>query len=77
MQKVLVSLPDNLAERMRAVIPNRQRSKVLAELLEKEVEKREAALYQCACDVEADEALNKEMADWNATMNDGLENETW
>ena len=77
MQKVLVSLPDNLAERMRAVIPNRQRSKVLSNLLEKEVEKREAALYLCACDVEADEALNKEMADWNATMDDGLENETW
>ncbi len=77
MQKVLVSLPDDLADRMRAVIPNRQRSKVLSNLLEKEIKKREEALYQCACDVEADEALNKEMAHWDATVEDGLEDETW
>lgn len=77
MQKVLVSLPDSLADRMRAVIPNRQRSKVLSNLLEKEIKKREEALYQCACDVEADEALNKEMAHWDATVEDGLEDETW
>jgi hypothetical protein len=77
MQKVLVSLPDSLADRMRAVIPNRQRSKVLSNLLEKEIKKREEALYQCACDVEADEALNKEMAHWVATVEDGLEDETW
>ena len=77
MQKILVSLPDNLADRMRAVIPNRQRSKVLSNLLEKEIKKREEALYQCACDVEADEVLNKEMAHWDATVEDGLEDETW
>ena len=77
MQKVLVSLPDSLADRMRAVIPNRQRSKVLSNLLEKEIKKREEALYQCACDVEADEVLNKEMAHWDATVEDGLEDETW
>ena len=77
MQKVLVSLPDSLADRMRAVIPNRQRSKVLSNLLEKEIKKREEALYQCACDVEADEVLNKEPAHWDATVEDGLEDETW
>ncbi|MEA2116416.1 MAG: hypothetical protein U9P36_13685 [Thermodesulfobacteriota bacterium] len=77
MQKVLISLPDSLADRMRAVIPNRQRSKVLSNLLEKEIKKREEALYQCACDVEADEALNKEMAHWDATVEHGLEDETW
>ena len=77
MQKVLVSLPDSLADRMRAVIPNRQRSKVLSNLLEKEIKKREEALYQCACDVEADEALNREMAHWDATVEDGLKDETW
>ena len=37
----------------------------------------EEALYQCACDVEADEVLNKEMAHWDATVEDGLEDETW
>lgn len=77
MEKVLISLPDNLVRRMRVVIPNRQRSKVVAALLEKEVKQREQALYKCACDVEADEALNTEMAEWDITSGDGLTNETW
>jgi metal-responsive CopG/Arc/MetJ family transcriptional regulator len=41
MEKVLISLPDDLVRRMRVVIPNRQRSKVVAALLEKEVEQRD------------------------------------
>ena len=77
MEKVLVSLPDDLARRMRVVIPNRQRSKVVAALLEKEIEQREQALYRCACDVEADEALNTEMVEWEVTSSDGITNETW
>ena len=77
MEKVLVSLPDDLARRMLVVIPNRQRSKVVAALLEKEIEQREQALYRCACDVEADEALNTEMAEWEVTSSDGITNETW
>ncbi|RUM40008.1 MAG: hypothetical protein DSY80_10950 [Desulfocapsa sp.] len=77
MEKVLVSLPDDLARRMRVVIPPRQRSKVVAALLQKEVEQREQALYRCACKVEADEDLNREMAEWEPTISDGLTNETW
>ena len=77
MQKVLVSLPDDLVARMRVVIPNRQRSKIVAKILEKEVKKREEKLYKCACKVEADEALNKEIADWTTTVGDGIEPETW
>jgi len=77
MEKILVSLPDDLVRRMRIVIPNRQRSKVVAGLLEKEVKLRELALYNCACEVEADELLNEEMAEWEITIEDGLNNETW
>jgi len=77
MEKVLVSLPDKLAGRMRVVIPNRQRSKVIAALLEEEVKKREEALYKCACEVEADDALNREMDEWAVTSGDGITNETW
>ena len=77
MQKVLISLPDTLANRMKAVIPPRQRSKVLAELLEDEIKRREQGLYQCALAVEKDEALNKEMEDWNTTVGDGIDAETW
>lgn len=72
MQKVLFSLPDSLVSRMRASIPPKQRSKVVAHLLEQELEKREQALYQCALEVEADEVLREEMKDWETTLGDGI-----
>ena len=77
MQKVLVSLPDELAARMRATIPPRQRSKVLSKMLEDEIKRRESALYECALKVEADQSLNEEMDDWNTTVGDGIDAETW
>lgn len=77
MQKILISLPDDLAIRMKRIMPVRQRSKIIADLLEVEVRKREQALYQCACDVEADQGLNNEMADWEVTTGDGIESESW
>ena len=77
MQKILIALPDDLVDRMRTVIPNRQRSKVIAQLLEFEVKKREKELYNCACEVEADAELNKEMSDWETTIGDQIEPETW
>jgi hypothetical protein len=76
MQKVLFSLPDDLVARMRASIPPKQRSKVVAYLLE-EIKRHEQALYQCALEVEADEALQEEMKDWDATLGDGIEDESW
>ncbi|MDN5871096.1 MAG: hypothetical protein L0H73_10325 [Nitrococcus sp.] len=72
MQKVLFSLPDRLVSRMRASIPPKQRSKVVAQLLEGELKRREQALYQCALEVEADEALREEMEDWGTTVGDGI-----
>jgi hypothetical protein len=75
--KVLISLPDDLYIRMLAVIPKRRRSKIIAEILKREVEKRERELYQTALAVERDEKLNAEMADWDVTAGDGIETETW
>ena len=77
MQKVLVSVPDDLISRMKAVIPSRQRSKVLTKLLEDEVTLRETKLYQCAREVESDQALNAEMEEWNTTVGDGIDAESW
>ncbi|KTD33222.1 hypothetical protein Lnau_2870 [Legionella nautarum] len=77
MNKVLISIPDEIASRMRAAIPQRQRSKVIAHLIEKEVERREKALYQCALAVENDHDLKEEMSDWNVTIQDGLHDESW
>jgi len=77
MQKVLVSLPDDLVKRMKRMIPTRHRSRIIAKILEAEIVKRERALYQCACDVEADSSLNNEMNNWEATVGDGIEPESW
>jgi len=77
MKKVLISVPDQLAMRMRSAIPSRQRSKTISKLIEKEVLKREQQLYQCAIEVEKDEGLNKEMKEWDTTIKDGLEDESW
>ena len=77
MEKILISLPEELAKRMRALIPTKQRSRVVAELVRKEVEKREKELYRCATDIEADHALNEEMCEWDVTSGDGIENESW
>jgi hypothetical protein len=77
LQKVLISLPDNLVKRMKVFIPQRQRSKVLSEIIEKEIERREKSLYRCACEVEKDDTLNREMEDWNVTVGDGIDDETW
>lgn len=76
MEKVLISLPDQLALRMRAAIPARQRSKIITHLIEEEIEKRERALYECALAVEKDKKLRQEMDEWDITLNDGLNEDT-
>jgi hypothetical protein len=44
--KVPVSIPNSLYSRMMATVPPRQRSKLIARLLEDEVKKREQELYR-------------------------------
>jgi metal-responsive CopG/Arc/MetJ family transcriptional regulator len=77
MEKILVSLPSDLVKRMKTVIPARKRSQVVKDLLEQEIDRREEALFQCALAVEKDKALNKEMAEWDVTIGDGIEPEAW
>ena len=77
MEKILVSIPDQIAVRMRAAMPARQRSKIIVRLLEDEITKRERLLYECALAVEKDEALNQEMCGWETTLKDGLNDESW
>lgn len=77
MHKILISMPDDLAFRLRAAVPSRQRSKIITLLIEKEVARRERKLYECALAVEQDAALNREMQVWDATVGDGLDDESW
>ena len=71
--KVLVSIPNSLYSRMTATIPPRQRSRLIAKLLEDELRKREQELYQAALAVEQDEDLGAEMKEWDVTLGDGIE----
>ena len=73
MSKVLISIPDNIASRMRAAIPQRQRSKVIVHLIEAEIKRREKVLYECAVAVENDAALKSEMEEWDVTLQDGMD----
>jgi hypothetical protein len=77
MQKVLISMPDQLAARMRSILPARQRSKTIVHLLEEEIQRRENLLYECALSIEKDEILNDEMDEWDVTIRDGLNDESW
>jgi hypothetical protein len=77
MEKILISIPDQLAMRMRAAIPSRQRSKIITHLIEAEISRREKTLYDCAVAVEKDRALSKEMKEWDVTLQDGLEDGSW
>lgn len=74
MSKVMFSFPDKLVIRMKAIIPARERSKVLADLLEKEIKTREQHLYLCAKELEESKGLKEEMAAWDSEFGgDGLE----
>jgi hypothetical protein len=74
MSKVMFSFPDKLVMRMKAVIPLRERSKVLADLLEHEIKMREQRLYSCAKELEESKGLKEEMSAWDSELsNDGLE----
>ena len=77
MQRILITVPDILAARMKAVLPSGQRSRVIARILEKEIDRRERELYECAMAVEADTALNEDLEGWETTTGDGVEHETW
>ncbi len=77
MQKLLISIPDELADRLRSTIPARRRSKIITALIENELSRQDDYLYQCAVAVEQDETLRSEMKEWDSTLADGLHNETW
>lgn len=75
--KVMFSFPDQLVARMKAAIPPRDRSKVIAALLEKEINAREKNLYLCAKELEESAGLRNEMTIWdNEFGQDGLDDDT-
>jgi hypothetical protein len=73
--QLLVRLPEELARRLKRQVPARQRSAFVQRLLEQALAAEsddEDPLYQAATQVEQDERLMAEMADWDGTVADGL-----
>ncbi len=70
-------LPANVYHDFQVVVPKRKMSKVIGHLMQEEIERRNKSLYKIAQSVEKDSKLNKEMKDWDSTVNDGLEDIEW
>ena len=75
--RVNFTLPRNVYMSLKASVPERKRSQLVARLIESELAKREDALYEAAKAVEKDKALNREMKDWEMTLDDGLGETAW
>lgn len=74
--KVMFSFPDELVARMRAMIPSRERSKVIALLIEGELAMREKKLYMSAKSLDESAGLNAEMEAWDKEFSqDGLDDD--
>lgn len=71
--QILLHVPDDLAARFKSAVPPRKRSAFVTDLLRKALPEDEDPLYLIALEVEKDERLNAEMAEWDALSGDGIE----
>ena len=75
-EQLLLRLPDDLVRRFKQIVPTRERSAFVRQLLEQALPTADSdndPLYLAALDVEQDTALADEMAQWEtATIGDGL-----
>jgi predicted transcriptional regulator len=75
-EQLLLRLPNDLVRRFKQIVPARQRSAFVRQLLEQALPSADSdhdPLYLAALAVEQDMALGEEMAEWEAaTINDGL-----
>jgi hypothetical protein len=77
-QQLLLRIPEELARRLKRQVPARGRSAFVQHLLEQALAPEggeDDPLYQAARQVEQDERLMAEMAEWDGTIADGLETE--
>lgn len=72
--QLLLHLPGDLVRRLRARVPPRQRSAFVQRLLEQALppDVEDDPLYEVACLVEQDAALNADMALWDGLAGDVL-----
>jgi hypothetical protein len=75
--QLLIRLPESVARRLRQHVAARQRSRFIERLLNEALPPEEVSdddpLYRAALDVERDERLASEMAEWEeAALADGI-----
>ncbi len=75
-RQLLVRLPDDLARRLKRQVPARGRSAFVQQLLEQALAPEGGdgdPLYRTVVEVERDEGLAAEMAEWDGTVADDWE----
>ncbi len=75
-EQLLVRLPGELVRRLKRQVPARGRSAFVQRLLEQALipeGSEDDPLYRAALEVERDDQLMAEMAEWDGTIADGLE----
>ena len=80
-QQILIRLPEEVAARLKAVVPPRKRNKFVSQLVIKALEDYDRKLALIADQVTADEKNNpellQEMRDWDVTVGDGIDDEEY
>jgi hypothetical protein len=75
-QQILIRLPEEVAARLKAVVPPRQRNKFVSDLVATAIARHEDELAKIATAVTNEEKRNPRIAqetrDWEATIADGL-----
>jgi hypothetical protein len=64
--RVTLSIPDAVAERFQVVVPARKRSRLVTELIERELKKHESKLASACRAANRDEDLEREIEEWQA-----------
>ena len=64
--RLTLSIPDPVARRFRAFVPQRKRSRLVTKLLEQELSKLEGNLAQACLAANRDPALTKEVEAWQS-----------
>ena len=76
-QQILIRLPEDIAARLKTVVPPRKRNKFVADLVTAAIVHHEEKLGRIAAAVTAEERkspkLREETRAWEATIADGLE----
>ena len=64
--KITLELPDALARKFKATVPNGRRSKLLAELLSERLKSQESALERAAKKANSFKQVTADMKNWEA-----------